>query len=54
MKSCATGLSARSFTVMIPLGRRAIGSFTGKTLSSEPLARNLSAEAGRLANINPE
>jgi hypothetical protein len=34
MKSCATGLSVRFFRVTIPFGRRAIGSWTGKTLIS--------------------
>ena len=48
MKSLATGPSARSFRVTIPFGRRAVGSSTGKTLSSERLVRNLNAEAGKI------
>jgi len=53
MKSCATGLSARSLRVRIPFGRWAIGSSTDKTLSAEPLVRNLSAEAGKTVIKRP-
>src|SRR5436190_23487452 len=53
MKSLATGLSARFFRVTIPFGRRAVGSSTGKILSSERLARNLNAEAGKIVTKRP-
>jgi len=43
--SWTTGLSARSFRVTIPLGRRAVARPTGKTLSAELLARNRSASS---------
>src|SRR6185295_17085344 len=47
IRSCATGLSARSLRVTIPFGRRATGNSTARILSAGPLARNLSAEAGK-------
>ena len=47
-KSNATGLSVRLFSVTIPLGTRAMGSSTGKTLSSARLVGNLKAEAGKI------
>jgi hypothetical protein len=53
MKSLATGLGARFFRVTIPFGRRAVGSWTGKIFSSERLARNLNAEAGKIVMKRP-
>jgi hypothetical protein len=53
MKSWATGLSARFFRVTIPFGWRAIGSSTGKTLSSVRLVGNLKAEAGKTVTKRP-
>lgn len=53
MKSCATEPSVRFFRVTIPFGRRAIGSWTGKTLISERLAENLNAEAGKIVTKRP-
>jgi hypothetical protein len=52
-KTCATGLSVRFFSVTIPLGTRAIGSSTGKTLSSGRLMGNLNAEAVKIVRKCP-
>ena len=53
MKSFATGLSVRFFRVTMPTGTRAIGSSTGKTLSSGRLVGNLNAEAGKIVRKRP-
>src|SRR5215207_10160367 len=52
-KSCAEGLSVRCFSVTIPLGTRAIGSSTGKTLSSGRLMENLNAEVAKIVRKCP-
>src|ERR1041385_2934130 len=39
IKSCAIGLSVRSFRVTMPVGTGDVGRSTGKTLISEPLAK---------------
>src|SRR5438046_1642178 len=44
MKSCAIGLSVRSFRVTMPIGTGDVGRSTGKTLTSEPLAKTLASE----------
>ena len=53
MKSCATGLSVRFFSVTMPIGTRAAGSSTGKTLISARLVGNLNAEAGIIVRDRP-
>ena len=53
MKSRATGLSARFFRVTISFGTRAIGSSTGKILSSERREGNLNADAGKIVRKGP-
>jgi hypothetical protein len=53
MKSRATELSVRFFTVTIPLGTGAIGSWTGKTLSSVRLLGNLNAHAANIVRKGP-
>src|SRR6266853_5856998 len=52
-KSCATGLSVRFFSVTIPLGTRAIGSSTGKTLSSGRQREYLNAEVAKIVRKCP-
>ena len=53
MKSRATELSVRFFRVTIPLGTGAIGSWTGKALTSARLAENLNAEADSIVRKDP-
>ena len=53
MKSCATGLSVRFFSVTMPFGTRAAGSSTGKTLISARLVGNLNAEVGIIVRKRP-
>ena len=53
MKSWATGLSVRFFRVTIPIGTRATGSSTGKTLTSWRLVGNLNAEIGKIVRKRP-
>src|SRR5690348_17247867 len=52
MKSRATGLSVRFFSVMIPTGTAAYGSSTGKTLIPERL-ENLNSEIGTMVSRPP-
>src|SRR5262249_52502622 len=44
MKSWATGLSVRFFSVMMPMGRRVVGKSIGKTLSATCPDPNLTLE----------
>jgi hypothetical protein len=53
MKSLATGLSARSFRVMIPFGTRRIGSSTGRTFRSGRRVGNLNEDVGKIDRKRP-
>ena len=53
MKSRATGLSVRFFSVKIPFGTLAIGSSTGKILSSRRLVGNLNIEVAKIVRSRP-
>src|SRR5262245_65067673 len=53
MKRRATGLSVRLLRVKIPLGTLAIGSSTGKILSSGRLVGNLNIEAAKIVRSRP-
>jgi len=53
MKRCATGLSARFFNVMIPIGLRAVANSIGKALGAGFLLANANTEAGRIERNRP-
>ena len=54
MKSFVIGLSTRFFKVTIPIGRRAIGNSTGRTLICGLLTGNRRTDAGRMVRKRPE
>src|SRR3954462_9541391 len=49
MKIWASGLSVRFLSVMIPIGLRVVGSWTGNTLIAAGTSGNLVTEAGTTA-----
>ena len=53
MKSCATGLTERFFSVMIPIGRRVVGKSMGKILMLALSGWNLNIERGRAVRKRP-
>jgi hypothetical protein len=53
MKSWATGVSVRFFTVTITFGTRAIGRSTARTLISERIFNNPNTEAGKIVTKRP-
>jgi hypothetical protein len=53
MKNCATGVSVRFFSVMIPIGQGVTGRSTGKTLSRGDVEPNFNTEAENTPRNGP-
>ena len=53
MKSCATGLTVRFLTVMIPTGNDGVGNSTGKILSGGRFLPKCNKEPGKIPRNGP-